>query len=192
MNKEIVVKSQTDNEYSTISSNQCSWCAAEFIVKRKELLYNFINNRDKFIEIYNQCLYNGSIKRRDYKDKLYGENIDNKNLLSKYTIDIISQHTIIMNNDSNFLEILPGELRDEFYTNKYTEITIQEFKEYQDNLSCLISRHGQSFAIIPILQRYLVLDSHIHKAKIMTKEKLSHYLFNENCGHTFITIIKCL
>ena len=192
MNKEIVVKCQTDNEYSTISSNQCSWCAAEFIKHKRELRNLFISNETKFIELYNKCLKDGSEKRKQYNHRLYGENIDNKTLLSQYDdICIIMYLTIIKNIDTSFIKILPDDFKQEFYTKKYIILNENYFENrISDGASFLASRHGQSFAIIPILQRYLVLDSHIHKAKLMTKEELSNYLVNENCGHTHITLIK--
>ena len=188
---DISVNPQTNKEYSNISSNQCSWCAAEFIKHKKNLRYLFLSNKAEFIELYNTCLKKGSEMRKEYNHRQYGENIDNKILLEKYDFNIISYYTIIEKYDKNFVEILPEDLKIEFYSNKYISIDTDYFKtQISDGTSYLASRHGLSFCIIPIINNYLILDPHVTIARIMTGTELSNYLFNENYGHTHITLIK--
>ena len=81
---------QTDKKFSDISSNQCSWCAAEFIKKKDKLKQLFLEKKiNKFTDVYNECLFKGSNKRKQFNDKLYGENIDNKTLLEQYNFAVI-------------------------------------------------------------------------------------------------------
>ena len=62
---------------------------------------------------------------------------------------------------------------------------------------CLISRHGQSFAIIPINDLFLVLDSHVHTIKLMNYNNISKYIKYQigntidTTAHLHITILCC-
>ena len=188
---DISVNPQTNKEYSNISSNQGSWCAAEFIKHKKNLRYLFLSNKAKFIELYNTCLKNGSEMRKEYNHRQYGENIDNKILLENYDFNIISYYTIIEKYDKNFVKSLPEDLKIEFYSNKYVSINTDYFKTYiSDGTSYLASRHGLTLSIIPIVGFYLVLNPHITTAQIMTGTELSDYLYNDNSGYTHLTLIK--
>tara|TARA_B100001063_G_scaffold247248_1_gene291646 strand:+ start:5616 stop:6236 length:621 start_codon:yes stop_codon:yes gene_type:complete len=190
--KNMKVMCQTDKEFSNISSNQCSWCAAEFIKEKDNLKQLFLHkNLNKFNDMYNQCLLNGSNKRKQFNSKLYGENIDNKTLLQQYKFSVVSYFTMIGNEDPEFVKILPKDLKEEFYEKKYIMLDLDYFNSHISDGACyLASRHGQSFSIIPIFNKYLILDSHIHTTKVFTSQELTKYLFNENCGHTHVTLIK--
>jgi hypothetical protein len=190
--KSISVMCQTDKKFSDISSNQCSWCAAEFIKKKDKLKQLFLEKKiNKFTDVYNECLFKGSNKRKQFNDKLYGENIDNKTLLEQYNFAVISYLTMLENEEPDFVNILPKDLKEEFYKKKYIMIDINYFNDHISDGACyLASRHGQSFSIIPMFNKYLILDSHIHTTKVFTGEELTKYLFNENCGHTHVTLIK--
>ena len=186
------VQCQTDPKYSSMVSNQCSWCAAEFIKNRKELLNYYVHNNEcDLTNLYNKCLLAGSIKRKEYNQRLYGENIDNTTLLDQYDFTVISFMTMIINCDVEFLKLLPDSLKEEFYENKYSMVDNTYFDSHiSDGASYLASRHGQSFAIIPFLQNYLILDSHIHETKLLSPKELTAYLYNKDCGHTHVTLLK--
>ena len=184
----IGVNCQTDELCSSISSNQCSWCAAEFISKKEKLIYFFFNDEEEFRKLYRECLLEGSRKRKEFGTLLYGENVDNKTLLSKYNFDIIYSNTILCNEDEKFLNILPDSLKDEFYSRIYINTSINNLK-FETNLSILISRHGQSFSVLKVVDKFLVLDSHIHEAKIMTLEELKKYIVSDDSGHTHVTLL---
>ena len=58
----------------------------------------------------------------------------------------------------------------------------------------MLSRHGQTFAVLPVEEKYLVLDSHVHFVGIMTEKNLISYIKFENnqakmYGYLFVTIV---
>lgn len=58
----------------------------------------------------------------------------------------------------------------------------------------MLGRHGQTFTVFPIENKYLVLDSHVHWAGVMTEKNLISYvkLQSEKApskGYVFVTIV---
>jgi len=181
----INVDCQTD--YCEISSNQCSWCAALF-AKNYKKLKSLVGNESKFKDFYTELLIRASKLRAEYGTILYGENIDNRLLLKETGIKPVAFYTKITNSDDKFLIMLPDDLRDEFYKHIYMPLA---------DLDCvatapvMISRHGQSFTIIPLdPSLVLVLDSHCRQVGIMIKDNMKKYIFNSD-GHTHTTLIVC-
>jgi hypothetical protein len=198
-NKRINVSCQTDNEYK-ISSNQCSWCAALFGLNYEELIRSFFaSNKDKFLKIYHNCLKEGSELRRDNNKYLYGENIDSENLFEQLNMSkrIVANFSYLSGTDNDFIKILPDDLKNEFYTRIHVPINnLSVIKSYK---FCLISRHGQSFTVIPIGDSFLVLDSHVHTIGLMNYDNVVKYIKyqsvsnsesdSETDGHLHVTIL---
>lgn len=173
----IDVPCQTDSEYKT-ASNQCSWCAASFAVKYRELKDAFFNDKDNFVEIYKKCLEEGTRLRKQFGVPVYGENIDNPTLGKELNLskNIFLEATYELNDDKSgeFLSILPMDLKNEFYTKKYLKINdLSLLSAYK---FILVSRHGQSFTLISVGNSFLVLDSHVHTVGLMTSENAHKYI----------------
>jgi hypothetical protein len=194
--KTVTVPCQTDEEYK-ITSNQCSWCAAIFGIRYKELLHLFLHDKDKFVQLYQECLMEGTKLRKEHKKPTYGENIDNT--LLKKTLDLEKRIIVNFTFEENkqerdeLLSILPEDLKNEFYSNKYFELSnLSSLSTYK---FILVSRHGQSFTLIPFYNYFLVLDSHVHTVGLMTKEntyKYIKYSLDDNItGYLFTTILCC-
>lgn len=188
--KIFTVPNQSDTEYSNISSNQCSWvahCFAKNYRKFKE--YLMTNNNENFIELYKECLLEGSNDRKKYGKLTYGENIDNSLVIKNYGLNIYALYTKTFNDTEEFLKILPDDLRYEFYMNVQLK-TDDIIKHIIGNVFALVSRHGQSFVVIPITSlRYLILDSHIHDVQLLEKEEMVKYVLCDYGGHTHITLV---
>lgn len=189
-----VVPSQADEPYTSEASNQCSWCAAEFVMKGK----NFIlkaqsHDNEAFKQLYAECMAEGTRKRKEFGTVTYGENVDNEVLLSKYpNMHIIIKFTMKnFGHTDEFLELVPKELKDEFYTRGHQlvdptvlmqQLTLGRF--------ALVSRHGLSIAIIPLRnQQFLVLDSHCREVGTMTSEDTCKYIMYDDDGYKYITIV---
>lgn len=182
------VPCQTDPEYKAISSNQCSWCAAEFAKNAHTLKRLFFSDRSAFVELYKTCLLEGSIKRRDNNNRQYGENIDNTALLGFYELENYKFETILLNNDPEFIEILPKDLREEFYQRRHVDG--DSLDAIIGNIYVMASRHGQSFTIIPLINDlFLILDSHVHNIGLVNRDGLDKYVKHDHGGHTHITLI---
>jgi hypothetical protein len=190
--KRIVVPCQTDSEYSELSSNQCSWCAAEFAKHYDKLIPAFFAKGTAFLDLYKECLLRASINRKTYKGPVYGENIDNKKLKTVMDLKVYLECTYI-NDDSKrdeFMELLPAELKTEFYDNIYARVSNFEFlKSYK---FALISRHGQSLCLLPIGDLFLVLDSHVRTVGLMTFENVVKYVTFQQSESMGYTIVTCL
>ena len=101
----ISVPAQTDKDYSSISSNQCSWAAYEFVKNSSKLQLALYNKRyDEFLSTYKDCLKTASELRKDTSGCLYGENIDTPSLREHYasSIRITSSNGIYKNEDDEF------------------------------------------------------------------------------------------
>lgn len=199
-NTKINVPCQTDNEYK-IASNQCSWCAALFGLKWRELANNFYVNKENFLEIYLNCLNEGSELRQKYGTHLYGENIDSSNLKEKLNLKdhIVGEFTYLQKGEEssqkeNLIDILPDDLKNEFYTRSYMQIN--NFSLLKSYKYCLISRHGQSFTVIPIGDMFLILDSHVHTVGLMSYDNLVKYIKyqtsdNNDTSYLHVTVLCC-
>lgn len=191
-NNRVVVPCQTDIEYK-ITSNQCSWCAGMFVLKYIELKKHFLDNKDLFIQTYKECLEIGTQLRKDVGTKLYGENIDNLVLLDKFNLSskIFIKFTFEENTNNGYLDILPDELKSEFYSQKHLGVT--DFNILLSYKFSMVSRHGLSFALITIGSMFLVLDPHAHTAGLMTSENAFKYIKYEidgsDLGCLYITIL---
>jgi hypothetical protein len=193
----INVPAQTDTIYKNISSNQCSWCAWEFAVKAKNLISSFNQkNKTEFLNIYNNCLLEGSNKRKN-ANKLYGENIDSIEILNNYknfNLEPCTKYTLKKNNEnSEFIDILHSDLKEEFYTRSY--LMINNFDNFINEIyqgdGYLVSRHGQSFFFVKMSDnKNLILDSHVHEIGIMSDANLKKYINVDENGYLFITFIK--
>ena len=192
------VPAQTDAEYSAISSNQCSWCAVEFGLRRRDLIHAWTTRQtDEFLRIYKECLEVASQKRKDLGTFLYGENIDSKNLLEHYgsQLDIAHKNTIRMHEDSEFINILHPDLASEFYTRSYADyVSLDEIVNRMPNNSfLLVSRHGQSLCVLRVhTNMFLILDSHLHIATLSTKNDTMTHIRMDNGGHTHLTLLFCV
>ena len=185
----IGVACQTDELYSSISSNQCSWCAALFAKHFIELKRAFVSNDiNRFTALYNECLRNGSLLRKQYGTKLYGENIDNILINKHVELTTFANYTLLANEDNEFISLLPDDLKYEFYKNIH--IKIDDLSVITNNLYALISRHGQSFTVVPITSDiFLILDSHVHSVRTMNKIEMEKYVKYDHGGHLHLTII---
>ena len=194
-NNIITVEAQTDEKYKQISSNQCSWCAWEFAVNCKNLMKYYYSDKSSFIELYNECLKNGSEKRK-LGNKLYGENIDNDKIINEYEnkFNPLVYYHFIKNKDEDFLSFLHKDLLEEFYSRTY--IQINNIDNFINNTfyteAFLVSRHGQSFFFMKCPnQMNLIFDSHVHEIGVMNNENLKKYILNDqNDGYIHLTIIK--
>lgn len=195
----ITVPAQTDVEYSSVASNQCSWAAAEFALHSQELCRALeSNDTAKFTEIYKECLRRASELRSKTSGCLYGENIDTPILEEHYKrnmsggsyLEIFEHLSIIQNTDVEFVKILHPDLAREFYTRTYNERSIGSIANQVRNTTCLlVSRHGQSLAIIPFNTKYLICDSHLHQAKIVSQDDMIHHCLMDHGGHLHMTLM---
>ena len=190
------VSAQTDPEYSAIASNQCSWAAAEFLLKSSELRHSFHKNPEEFVRIYKECLERAShLRAAAGKTHLYGENVDTPELLAHYegkfrTTDRI---TVKRNESAEFLDILHPDLKREFYTREHN---LRPFSAVMSGICgpqcALVSRHGQSLAVIPYYGRYLICDSHLHHAMVLSMEDTVKHILMDEGGHLHLTVILAL
>ena len=191
----ISVPAQTDSEYSSIASNQCSWAAVEFALRASELRHSFAKNPEEFLKIYKECLENASRLRASAGTKhLYGENIDTPELLDHYlgrrAFTITDSITIKQNTSSEFLDILHEDLKREFYSREHNTRTIDVAMAGIFGGQCaLVSRHGQSLAVIPFYDRYLICDSHLHTAFAVKKDEAIKHILMDSGGHLHLTIL---
>ena len=193
------VPAQTDTEYSSISSNQCSWVAAEFTLHSQELRRALQQKEyTRFIEIYRECMRRGSERRSTVSGCLYGENIDTPILEEHYKrkdtnipyLEFLEHLSIVKNKDTDFIKILHPDLTREFYTRIYNERSIEKIAhEVRDSTCLLVSRHGQSLAVIPFYTKYLICDSHLHEAKVVSKEEMIDYCMMDHGGYLHMTLI---
>jgi hypothetical protein len=191
----VAVPCQTDPEYK-FASNQCSWCAGLFAIKYRELKDAYINDKNKFLEIYKSCLEQGTEMRKKFGVPVYGENIDNPTLNKelKLSKNIFLEATFELNEEKSdeFLSILPDDLKNEFNTRRYLKIT--DFSVLSTYKFILISRHGQSFTLITLGNEFLVLDSHVHTVGTMTRENAYKYIKYQNTelpvsSYLYVTIL---
>lgn len=191
MSTTLSVPAQTD--YSDISSNQCSWCAMEFALKApifRKLFRESKEDKTDILELYTSCLVRGSKLRRDHGTFLYGENIDSANLLAYYRYDVLQKRTVCKNLDQDLLKILHPDLRSEFYTRVYDQVSLNEIlNTVVPTISLLVSRHGQSLCIIPHGTKFIVLDSHLHELRVMTKEDTLKHIAMDHGGHLHLTLL---
>lgn len=193
----ISVPAQTDSDYSVIASNQCSWAALEFVLRATEFRQAIRSqDTDGFVTIYKKCLLKASqLRAQAGKKHLYGENIDTPELLTHYTnnstsLVITDRRTIMKNTSEDFLEILHPDLKREFYSREYAQGTIEMILSgVHGAQSVVVSRHGQSLAIIPCMGRYLVCDSHLHHAMILSREDTQKHIMMDEGGHLHLTAI---
>ena len=189
------VPAQTDSEYSAISSNQCSWCAAEFALKRRDLIKTWMSKEYKgFLELYTTCMEIGSRKRKELGRFLYGENIDSVNLLNHYEkeLTIVHKYTVQLHTDPEFPTILHPDLKSEFYTRTYVDYTplTTILKQMPFSSYLLVSRHGQSLCVIRAhSDSYLILDSHLHQARMTSEKETTNHILMDNGGHTHVTLL---
>lgn len=186
------VPAQTDAEYSSIASNQCSWAAAEFVLASYALRHFYKDNQALFLEIYKSCLQRASELRASAgKTHLYGENIDTPELVEHYKplICCSDVNSYKANTSEEFVSILHADLAREFYTRTYTERDpASVLKEVAGSQCLLVSRHGQSLAVIPYFGKYLICDSHLHEATIATFEDTLAHIRMDHGGHLHLTM----
>src|SRR5258706_8507619 len=112
------VKSQYD--FGHIATNQCSWCACEFVKMSHHLLTSFLFGKEKtFQQIYEECLLNGSNNREKNNSCLSGENIDDlrikKIYANNFTIINFNKTEININQKQDFLDLLDDNLKNQFF-----------------------------------------------------------------------------
>jgi len=192
----IDVDSQYEKKYAAISSNQCSWCAYEFANNAQEFRKLWLKKDfDKFTELYNKCILNGSNYRKDCNKYTCGENIDDDNIIKQYNnISIIDKCVTILNeSNKDIINILPSELKNVFFIRDdipqkdlnflKMRIDTNKFKNF-----IIVNRFGQSFTIIPLYNsKYIIMDSHCRKCGITNIEGIINYLtINNDTGYNLI------
>lgn len=206
----LAVKSQYD--YSSISSNQCSWCAFEFVSAFKTFISNvsklsrfndnFKNEQvlKNIYEIYDKCVLLGSEKRKQYGIVPYGENITNKMLQSKYNNITITDGFYCKENPDKYFPI------DKDYENEFMNIdSLIEVSREQlyklvtnwltyDNRIIFVNRYGQSFAILHATKdTVFICDSHCKYTGLANFEKMFKYIMfdqpGNNDGYKFCTVL---
>jgi hypothetical protein len=189
----VPVPAQTDPEYSSTASNQCSWAAAEFLLKGSELRHSFHKKPEEFVRIYKECLERASqLRAAAGKKHLYGENVDTPELLGHYAgkFHITDRITIKMNASGEFLDVLHPDLKREFYTREYNLRPLSAvLAGVFGPQGALVSRHGQSLAVIPYFGRFLICDSHLHHAMVVSREAAFKHILMDEGGHRHLTVI---
>jgi hypothetical protein len=190
----IAVPAQTDAEYAAVSSNQCSWCAVEFALKRHSLVQAWLRrDAQAFLAMYKDCLAIASKKRKDLGQYLYGENIDSGNLLTHYNLNLVNKNTILLNTENGeFPRLLHPDLAAEFYDRRYMEgVSIEYILNRMPTMSyLLVSRHGQSLVVIHVQnEMYLILDSHLHIAQMMSSAAAAKHILMDEGGYTHVTLL---
>jgi len=188
----VEVKSQYD--HSNISSNQCSWCAYEFIEEQKQLR-TLLSDIPQFTDLYNECVVRGSIKRKENNVFLYGENIDDINVSLHYKNLVVTHtyKTILNTQSSKILDEIDRQLKDRFFQRQGAVlVSFIGFREILRSLKetefIVINRFGQSFAILKFKDsNYFLLDSHCRTTGLINFPNLINYItFNNNEGYNFI------
>ena len=179
------VKCQSDPEMSALSvsadgkigSNQCSWCAAVFVSRSDELVAAL--NKPIFEEVYNDCVKEGSLLRSKHGYLTYGENVNNDLLIKHVHFHVLSQESFSHRPDNDLLDMLPEDLRKEFYVcdREVDNLDLAITKILHGSRKFLISRFGLSFAALMISDdSYLVLDSHVRQVGLMKLHSFKKYI----------------
>jgi hypothetical protein len=193
------VPAQTDKEFAEISSNQCSWVAWNFARHSRDLmLAHMQKDEKKFLEMYNECMMDGSLNRAPHQSaRPFGENIDNQALLeANKDIMIVSKMQVIKETPEAkmMLSMVSEDVRKEAFTEKYgrrNDLT-SELHMMSGRAAMLVNRHGQSFTVLPYLGNYLILDSHLHETKVLSLEEANKYCLADNGGYLFLTAMVVL
>jgi hypothetical protein len=184
--------------------NSSSWCAAVF-VRHASMFKQLLGDEQakKFVSLYNQCVREGSQLRESHGKLSFGENVDNIDVQRIAGIRTLAAYTIIQKEDPSFVSSLPNDLREEFYTRIHSTISQESSPDTYDSVShnlsfisngpVMISRHGQSFTIIPLTSDlFVILDSNIDKVGIINKKSLINYIFGDaNSSHFHGTFVIC-
>ena len=174
----VEVPCQTDTDYAKVAANQCSWVAAQFAKRRDELFATYVSDKRRFVEIYRECLCEGSRLRREHGKISCGENIDNESVLEKTNIGSEVQEKWTYTENEIMLQMvkdfIPQDMLHEFCGRVHSRMPNLELKDAVNFV--LLSRHAQSFAALPFEDKYLVLDSHTTYCGLMTKENLCNYI----------------
>jgi hypothetical protein len=195
-NKGIHVDSQYESSNTSISSNQCSWCAYEFARYAQKFRTLWLSrNYVEFQKQYNACVLEGSKKRKQCNKYTCGENIDDPDILKEYSniINVDEGKTILNEDGKTILELLPDELRTVFFlrndtTTKSMEHLVMRLTMNTMKGVLIVNRFGQSFTIIPLLNgTYLIMDSHCRSSGSATLENVIKYLtINNDNGYNLI------
>ncbi len=167
------------------------------MLRASDLRQSFLKAPEEFVKIYKECLEKATQLRASAGTRhLYGENVDTPELIAHYkknhatNFEITDQITIKKNTSEDFLEILHTDLRREFYTREYSERPVEALMAgIHGAQSALVSRHGQSLAVIPFYGRYLICDSHLHSSFVLTKEDAIKHILMDNGGHLHLTAL---
>jgi hypothetical protein len=183
--KTFKIQSQYDTPYNDIS-NQCSWVSKEFVMNKNKIV-DAIQNKDNnlLLEIYKNCLQNGTDNRKKFYSKVEGENIDEINL------DIDLQTTVY--GDMNVLYAMLGQdIINKIYKPNlklfdYNHF-IKQIKNMQNNNMMILNRDGQSFCFLKIDDSYIILDSHIRNIYFYKFDTLINYILENNLDGFFYII----
>lgn len=177
------------------ASNQCSWCAFEFIKNWRSL---FKLDKPDFTTNYNRAIETATNLRRECNKYRCGENIDDEAILSHYknSLSISSFYKTEINPElrDDYLDILDPELRDVFFVRNNVESIPKERLEYYvtDYLTrvghfMVVNRYGQSFSLLGLGQgKIAIFDSHFKQTGISEPEKVLEYICKDMGGYNFI------
>lgn len=175
LERKVSVPSLQDEGFSDVS-HQAAWCAALLGLKYTDFKQHFWTGGDTFLNIYTECLKQGTELRRLYGEFSHGENFSSQNLLSQLGL---KKHIFLMltytSGDRSNIHHLPQNLRTEFY--ERIDIEVHEFSALQSYKFCLISKNSYVFTVIPILgTHFIVLDPNAHSVGMLHKDNLDKYL----------------
>ncbi len=178
------VKSQYDNPYNCIS-NQCSWISKEFVLNKVAII-NAIenNNHNLLLQIYNNCMLNGTNNRIQHNSKVEGENIDEINLNVELKTTIYGDMTMLYLFGQ---EIINKIYKPSLEINDYNNF-LNEIKNMQNNNMMILNRDGQSFCFLKMNDTYIVLDSHIRNIHFYNFNQLVNYILENNPDGFFYII----
>lgn len=184
-------------QYDTKVSNQCSWCAHELVMASSDLIKHMKKSDfEAFSKRYAEAIDRATQLRQDnYKYKC-GENIDDPAILSQHKgkMEILQwlQTTIGEEHKDQIYPYFDKEFREVFYDRDYTEvdkeILLSEINGLIfSNRFILVSRYGQSFALVGIEKNtIMILDSHCRLCGITTADGAYKYVLQDEGGYNKI------
>jgi len=194
---------KTQFEYSSIASRQCSWFCFQAYDNRRTLLdYYLLNHRQKYRQLYHQCMMNATLNKknsRDYEliETLFCNNILNKHKLSqnhltffKMTLNPCGQDWYSHMSYANTREVLQTKKSfPEMQEQKLIDI-LHNMKKYD----CMMTnRHIMSYLVVKINDisngHFLLIDSHIEFSCLLTIEEVINYIKYDSKDLSIVTLV---
>ena len=190
---DVIIQYKLEN----IGYNQCSWFCIELLTELKN--NNWQIDEHTIVEIYNRCLTNATLKRKEFGKLSWGESLfsDTIHKINKYELYITEIAKCIVNmNSSTVNKIYIPEMQDiQTYKDNLKSITVGSICKnirylYGDKKYIMINRFGESFIIFPKdVDSYYIFDSHKSKIDILSYSETIRYVNLQTDVYNFIIYV---